>query len=378
MKLRRKIKRSTKQYITVAFICIVMIGGAAALTTVTISGQVRDKYTALLKDAHREMEDNQKIIYVAQADILTGTYITQKNIMLAKSYTSQPKDTFISSEDIGKVALVDITKGTQILKGMLTDNSISPGIRELEYSVIHISSNIENNNTVDVRISYPNGESYVVLSKKLVKGYVPGTAACYFWMDEAEILRMSAAIVDAGLYEGSRLFVTKYIEPNIQEASAVNYIPSISIQTLLENDPNILEKTSQKLSKEVRKALENRLAESLKADVSTVSWEVEPEGLILTPAPTPQPNTEDSQEAGTEINPEAGTEANPAANTEANQAAGNSIIEEIPESDPAAGNSISEDIPEEGNELGKLNTSDGSDYFAAENGVEEGIIEYGN
>lgn len=124
--------------------------------------------------------------------------------------------------------------------------------------------------------AYPNGESYVVLSKKTMKGYLPGTPTCYFWMTEEELLRMSAAIVDAGLYSGSTLFLTKYIEPNIQEASVVNYIPSLSVLSLLEDDPNILESTVQELSWEVRKELENRLADSLSSDVSVISWDLDP------------------------------------------------------------------------------------------------------
>ncbi len=64
---------------------------------------------------------------------------------------------------------------------------------------------------------------------------------------------MSAAIVDASLYHGSKLYMTKYIEPNIQEASIITYTPSVSILSLIENDPNIVNRCSQVLNKEVRR-----------------------------------------------------------------------------------------------------------------------------
>lgn len=273
--IRRRMKRTTKQYIIVAFICILVIGGAAIFTAIMVTGQIRDKYASQLADARREMEANKRTVYVAMEDIMTGDYITGENVSLQTIYATQPVQTYITADDIGKVALVDIMTGTQLLTGMLSGNTISSELRELEYSVINISSNIANNDTVDVRISYPNGETYVVLAKKLIKGYTPESTACFFWMDEEELLRMSAAIVDAGLYAGSSLYVTKYIEPNIQEASQVTYTPSLSILSLLESDPNILARCSQELNKGVRKALENRLAKSLNINVADTAWDID-------------------------------------------------------------------------------------------------------
>lgn len=274
MIIRRKIKRSTKQYIVVAIICIVVMGGAAAFTAIMISEQVKERYTTLLRDAKQEIDENKKVVYVATSDIMTGEAITSNNVECKSILSTQPIESFISEKDIGKLALIDITLGTQVLKGMLTSDEISSELREIEYTVVNINSNIISNDTVDVRISYPNGESYVVLSKKIIKGFTPETATCFFWLNEEEYLRMSAAIVDAGLYSGSRLVTTKYIEPRIQDASIVTYTPSLQILSLIENDPNIVERCSQELNKSVRKSLENRLASSIGVDVTATDWDV--------------------------------------------------------------------------------------------------------
>ena len=286
MKIKKSMKRSTKQYIIVALICIVVIGGAATFTSIVITSQIRDEYQALLKEAYYDIEINQRDVYVALADIVCGEAITADKLEKKTVYSSQPQETYIMKEEIGKVALINISSGTQVMNTMVTDNIISSELRELEYEVLGINSNIINNDTVDVRIFFPNGESYVILSKKIIKGYTPGTASCFFWLNEAELLRMSAAIVDAGLYAGAKLYTTKYIEPNIQDASIVTYTPSLSILTLLESDPNILERATQELGKEVRKSLENRLASSLAVDVSAISWDVNPNVQInITPTP---------------------------------------------------------------------------------------------
>lgn len=275
MKLQRRMKRSTKQYITVALICIIVIGGAAVFTSFIITGQIKEEYQTLLDKAHDEMALQQRNVYVAVQDILPGETIDQDMVEKKTVYSSQPEAIFITDDELGKTALVSIPTGTQVLSSMLTERGVSSKLRETEYDVIVLNSNIALNDTVDVRIFYPNGESYVVLAKKEIKGLIPETYGIYFWLEEEELLRMSAAIVDAGLYAGSKLYVTKYIEPNIQEASVINYTPSLSILTLIENDPNIVERCSQELNKDIRKALENRLADSLGIDVSTINWEMD-------------------------------------------------------------------------------------------------------
>ncbi len=289
MKLKNRIKRSTKQYIIVAGICIVVIGGAALSTALVITHHIKKEYHTLLTNAYHDMELKQRSVYLAASDINAGEIISQDKLKKEKVYSSQPQDTYFTEKDIGKLSLIPIAAETQILSSMVTDPMVSLGLRELEYEVITLNSNIISNDTVDVRIIYPNGESFVVLSKKVVKGIEAGSATCYLWLDEDEILRMSAAIVDAVLYTGSRLITSKYIQPTIQEASQVTYIPNIAILTLLESDPNILARSSQALSKEVRKSLENRLAASFSTDVTSINWNV--------PSYLTQPiETEDSQQ----------------------------------------------------------------------------------
>lgn len=297
---KRLIKKSTRQYIIVAMICILVIGSAAVFTTIVMTMQVKEKYVGLLTMAHNEMEENKRSIFIATTEIKAGECITSDNIIRETVYASQPIDTYIQEEDIGKIALVTLVEGTHILGSMLTENNISSELRESEYGVININSNIISNDTVDVRIAFPNGENYVVLSKKVIKGIYPETTTCFFWMDEEELLRMSAAIVDAGLYTGSHIYVTKYIEPSIQDASIVTYTPSLAILSLIENDPNIVERYSQELSREVRKAFENRMAASMTTDVSVIQWDVNTNNQFIGATPTPAPTDPEEIEVGKE------------------------------------------------------------------------------
>jgi hypothetical protein len=349
MRIQNRIKRSTKQYIIVAIICLFLIGGAAVLTTIILTGQIREEYQLLLKEAYDTLKVNERNVYVSVSDITAGDIITKDKLEQRMLYSSLPKESYITDEEINKSALVNIPSGTPVIYSMVTDYSISPELREMEYAVININTNIVSNDTVDIRIFYPNGESYVVLSKKVIKGFSLDNASIFLWMNEEEIQRMSAAIVDSGLYQGSRLYVTKYIEPSIQEASNITYIPSLSILSLIENDPNIIERCSQELNKNVRKALENRLANSINTDISTISWDLNSNNSFDVPSTLPDNGTSDI--SGQDF---PGNSQQPDINIELN-------------------NSISDEL---GDSSGISNDADFS-YYAEEEAAKDGDIEYG-
>lgn len=276
MKIDYRMKRTTKQYIIVAVICIIIIGGAALLTILFVTNQIRSEYTARITEVENDKRQNQRLVYVATEEIPAGGIILESNTKMVTVYSSQPQNSFITGKEYGQQALIDIPADTQLMKTMLTQAKVTSELREVEYQVLNINSNIRSNDTVDVRVMFPNGESFIVLSKKVIRGITEGSVLCYLWLDAQEILRMSAAIVDAALYPGSQLITTRYIEPSIQNASEITYTPGLSILALLETDPNILDRSSQELEREVRKALENRLANSMSMDVTQISWDVNP------------------------------------------------------------------------------------------------------
>ena len=277
MRLRRKIKRSTRQYVVVVFICLLVLGFAALSATFLISNRIRDSYQAKLDEYSQEMKDNQHAIFVATSDIKAGALITEENTDRRIEYSSQPLEAFVSTEDMGKVVLVDIPSGTHLLTSMVTDYKLSTELRELEYIAIHLGSNVNKDDTVDVRINFPNGEDYILISKKIVRGLSQEAASCLMWLDEEEILMMSAAIVDVYEYPGSKIYFAKYVDPLIQEPSTVTYTPSLPVLKLIEEDPNIVDRYSQEINKEIRKGLENRLASSFNKDVTQANWELVPD-----------------------------------------------------------------------------------------------------
>lgn len=267
-------KKTTKQYITVAAICLLVIGGIAIGLCLFVYIHLNNEFGTKYKLAMEELAANQKEVYVATSDILMGDYITKNNIEYKKVFSTQPEETYFTEIDIGKMAIVEIKPGTHLLSTMVSENLVDTDLRETTYNVITVNTNIAHNDMVDIRILYPNGENYIVLSKKNIKFFNESKEDSYYWLSEEEILRMSSAIVDAYLYQGTVLYTTRYIEPNVQSESIITYTPSLISIELIQNSPNIVSIASDSLNQEVRKKIENRLAKISDLDISNINWDV--------------------------------------------------------------------------------------------------------
>lgn len=204
------------------------------------------------------INSNLRSGYRAVTDIRCGEMITDSIVEYSTIICSDVDQMqFITESDIGKVATVDIGAGMPIYSSMVS-TSVASAFRERECSFIWLNTNLKHNDYVDVRVLFPNGEDYIVCSKKSIKNPLIATNNVFLWLTEDEILLLDAAIVDANLH-GARIYVTRYLKPEIQMASSVTYSPSSDILRTIELDPNIVDRSAQNLSAAARNAMEARL-----------------------------------------------------------------------------------------------------------------------
>ena len=144
-----------------------------------------------------------------------------------------PQEYFMTSMLFCKVSLISLSPIGIIT--MLSEQE-DVEIREIE-DVININTNIIIK-TIDVRIMFPNGENYIVM-KKIIRNYNQ-SSQLLFMLNEEELLRMSAAIVDAGLYPGTRLYVQNMLNRQYKKFKLHIHLAYPFYHCL--NDPNILEK----------------------------------------------------------------------------------------------------------------------------------------
>lgn len=252
------LRRSTKRII-LWLILFVLILGAFAVYHVYSMRRVKATYEKELAVVNETIVVNTREVYVAARDIKYKEVITEADIMKVSALISLEEAVFFTPEDIGSIATVNIPVGTILTSNMVVSEVVDKTLRETEFDVFVLNSNVTNNDVVDVRIRYLNGEDYVVLSKKVIKHLSLKNAVCYMDLTEEEMQLVSSAIVDASVRKAV-LYTTTYIEPSVQEGSVVTYQPSVDVLELIYSNPNIVSVATENLSAVVRLEMEKRLA----------------------------------------------------------------------------------------------------------------------
>lgn len=264
--MKSKMSRSGKGKIALVVSVIIILAcvGLCVFAFFKFRDNLEGDYSARINELQTQLATRSKIVYVAAEDIKAGTMI-EENLLVTKEVITDAAD-YITADDFGKTFLVDIPAGTEIKKPFVSGVVVDTELREVEYDYITVSSNVGLSDYVDVRILYPDGTDYIVLSKKQIKGLNETKLVCDLWVTEEEILMMDSAAVDAylykdinALYKDAKIYVTKYIMPTVQEPSVPNFVPSEQVAAIIRENPNIVNIASQYLSDELRKKRELEL-----------------------------------------------------------------------------------------------------------------------
>ena len=174
---------------------------------------------------------------------------------------SNRRDITVATDAV--IAKVAMTANTVITSSLVvrTDEVQTNDVRTQEYNMLVLPTELGPEDYVDVRLMLPNGQDFIVVSKKRVG--IPQTSDGTYMADtitmnlaEDETISMSAAIVEAYKINGSKIYVTKYTDPGIQEKSIETFIPTKEIAELINSDPNVVTTS--------RKALKARYTTGLK------------------------------------------------------------------------------------------------------------------
>lgn len=162
---------------------------------------------------------------------------------------------------VAKVAMAKntiLTSETVAKSDELTDNTT----RTQEYNMLGLPADIETDDIVDVRLRMPDGTDYIVVSKKKVtvldQGGIPSINTITLNLSESEILMMSNAIVEAYQIPGSKLYVSRYVEPGLQAQATATYVPNAAVQNLIYTNPNIVNEAKNELNKRYNDNANNR------------------------------------------------------------------------------------------------------------------------
>lgn len=262
-------RKKTQQILILLVVVIVALAGTLGYFYVTNKD---------LKDENANLQDtintNTQTVYVATRLIERGEALVAEgdnaNVQMQQVATGLESFNYITSDEIGDIAVVDIVEGIPIMYGMVTDIVVDADTRNYEISVANLMTTQKENDYVDVRITFPNGEDYIVLSKKQIMDLNLNNCVFNTYMNEEEILRMTSAIIDAYTTTGCRIYTTKYVESNLQGEAIPNYPVKATTLDLINSDPNILTKAIETLNLQARLSLEERIGQMTQEEKEAV------------------------------------------------------------------------------------------------------------
>lgn len=205
----------------------VIVTGIIAFTIPVVLGSVafmqyNKKKEAEIAELKRKSETTKG--YVFADNLLEGDIIAASDLLLVDiKGESAPIDSFSGSRDeiVGRRLRINAEKRTIVTESMLMDEvDIHPELSERlqEFNMLLLPSDLNQGDYVDIRITFPSGENYVVVAGKEVKklGTTVDSNTIFLQLDEEEIVRTTAAILESYMSDGIKVYVTKYVEPSAQ------------------------------------------------------------------------------------------------------------------------------------------------------------------
>lgn len=245
-------KKARTSFLLGMFLTLVITGIVIILLILQLS-KIKQEQSAI----------EYKKVYVLGVDVLSGENLIGKGTLKevetqyvpANAITSANQVTYITENATAKIGL---RGGTVLTTDMINQDGeeTSSDVRLQEYNMVVLPSQLQEGESVDIRLRLPTGEDYIVLSKK----HIEQTDSETIWIkvSEEEILTMSNAIVEAYIMEGSLLYATTYVDAGMQNASTPTYIASQGVIALMNVDPNITVTAMNALSQRYTEAARNQ------------------------------------------------------------------------------------------------------------------------
>lgn len=199
-------------------------------------------------------EDKGELVtaYVLNQDVKSGDVITPSSFKQIKIYENMVPKNYIDATTIASmqeeyVAKVDMYQNSVVTTDTISksDEATTEDLRYVEYNMLILPTTISVGDYIDIRLTLPNGQDLIVVSKKQVKSILGDTIGLE--LTEGEILMMESATVEAYIMTASKLYVIQYVEPGNQTAAKATYTPTTEVQSLIVNNPNIADQAKTQL-----------------------------------------------------------------------------------------------------------------------------------
>lgn len=223
-------------------------------------------------------------LFVLTRDVTAGEELIADMIRVQRVQSSENLSvvqSFTKEDLLGKRLKVSLTKGAVLSTDIVYEGApVADDERWVELREIYLPQTLRENEFVDIRIAFPNGEDYLVAGRKRVYRMIRDdegeVLALQLRFSEEELLRYQAACVDTKTYEDTRLYAVQYTG-EFQPAAQVYYPVNRAVFRLLQWDPNISELFVVEEEQERRALLETELEPYLLVETDQSEETVDPD-----------------------------------------------------------------------------------------------------
>jgi len=207
-------------------------------------------------------------IYVLNNSVEAGEIIDEKALSKRTVSSSDQLDLCATelSDIAGMHAKIALPAGCVLTGDLVYEGpDIADDERMLDLSNVVLPFDLKAGDIIDIRISFPTGEDYVVVKHKTVHSLITENEEVTGFavnVREQELLRLSSAGVDTGMYDDTRLYGVRYMG-DFQQPAQEYYPVNPEVFELMAWDPNIKDLFTVNAETARRKKLEKHLSNFL-------------------------------------------------------------------------------------------------------------------
>lgn len=223
-----------------------------------------------LQQEKKQNAADTRQVYVFKNDVKSGAKIDVSMLTPASATKDVVPSDYIGTDTITEntIAKIDIAKGSVLSKAIVNESTekTTDDLREQQYNMVILPQYLDVDNYIDIRLTLPNGQDYIVVSKKLIKKVSEDTI--WINMYEEETVTMSNAIVEAYVMKGAKLYATIYVEPGLQTSAIPTYVPSSKVINMINSDKNIREEAKRALAERYTTELRTRREQDIENELN--------------------------------------------------------------------------------------------------------------
>lgn len=224
-----------------AIILVVLLAGAGVLV-------MKFNYDNIIKKREEEITSlKEELAEIGEFTVVYRTTTATKSGTKMQAFQFQPVSIPVTALPDNAIQYLDevdgfyykisLEPGAIMTKDMLMQQPLTDDARTLDVVLEEIPIGISIGDYVDIRIAFPLGQDYIVMSHKEVVEINGSTLKLI--VSQVDFYSYQAMQTDQSLFSSTKAYASTYIEGGIQEAAKQYYPVSIDVLKTMLLDPNI-------------------------------------------------------------------------------------------------------------------------------------------